>query len=109
MQGERKLIEISSEVKGGKVEISFANSGQPIPDNYLREIFDPFFTTKDPGVGTGLGLSVCYSIVMAHGGEIDARNLENGMVQFRISLPYEVAPSEVLDASIELPSPVENQ
>ena len=95
---DEKFIEISSNSTMDRVEISFVNSGQPIPSDSLREIFDPFFTTKDPGVGTGLGLSVCYSIIMAHGGEIEAENLDH-TVRFRVVLPLAKTANKVIDTS----------
>ncbi len=100
--GGRKLLEISSKKIEDTVEISFVNTGKPIPEEHLREIFDPFFTTKDPGIGTGLGLSVCYSIVMSHGGEIQAQNLDNDLVVFRIVLPLKTPQSATVDTSVAL-------
>ena len=51
-------------------------------------IFDPFYTTKTVGKGTGLGLSICYGIIKEHGGEIVARNRdEGGAAEWKIRLP----------------------
>ena len=49
-------------------------------------IFDPFYTTKSVGKGTGLGLSICYGIVKEHGGEIVARNREEGGATIEVRL-----------------------
>ena len=55
---------------GDKVLISVKDNGNGIPQKVLDKIFQPFFTTKPTGQGTGLGLSLAYDIVKAHGGEI---------------------------------------
>ena len=52
------------------------------------KIFQSFFTTKPTGQGTGLGLSLSYDIVKAHGGKIDVRTTENEGTDFIVSLPY---------------------
>ncbi len=62
--------------KDAYVCMEFADSGPGIKDT--TRIFDPFYTTKSVGKGTGLGLSICYGIIKEHGGEILARNGEDG-------------------------------
>lgn len=66
------------------VEIEIADEGPGIPTEVLPRIFDPFFTTTG---GTGLGLSVSYGIVQAHGGHLAARNAEGGGAVFTLRLP----------------------
>jgi signal transduction histidine kinase len=56
--------------QGGRVKISISDNGSGIPDAIKEKIFQPFFTTKPTGQGTGLGLSLSYDIVKAHGGEL---------------------------------------
>ena len=60
---------------GGKVEIKVTDNGPGIPQNIIDKIFQPFFTTKPTGQGTGLGLSLSYDIVKAHGGELKVETL----------------------------------
>jgi signal transduction histidine kinase len=83
-----KKIIISNRVAGGKLILTFANSGPHIAEEHLQQLFDPFFTTKDPGQGTGLGLSICYTLVSEHGGEIEAGNIPDGVI-FTVTLPVE--------------------
>ena len=71
---------------GGKVEIRVADNGNGIPQKVLDKIFQPFFTTKPTGQGTGLGLSLSYDIVKAHGGEIKVETKEGEGSEFIIQL-----------------------
>ena len=69
------------------VEISVSDNGNGIPQNILDKIFQPFFTTKPTGQGTGLGLSLSYDIIKAHGGEIKVESKEGEGSEFVIQLP----------------------
>ncbi len=71
----------------GKVKISVRDNGNGIPQNALDKIFQPFFTTKPTGEGTGLGLSLSYDIVKAHGGELKVDTNEGQGAEFSIILP----------------------
>lgn len=70
------------------VEIKVTDNGNGIPQKVLEKIFLPFFTTKQTGQGTGLGLSMAYDIVRAHGGEIKAASKEGEGTEFTIRLPF---------------------
>ena len=72
---------------GGKVLISVKDNGPGIPEKILDKIFQPFFTTKPTGQGTGLGLSLSYDIVKAHGGELKVETKEREYAEFFIVLP----------------------
>ena len=62
-------------------------SGNGIPKKVVDKIFQPFFTTKPTGQGTGLGLSLAYDIVKAHGGEIGVETKEMEGSTFTVQLP----------------------
>jgi signal transduction histidine kinase len=70
-----------------QVEIRVTDNGNGIPPNILDKIFQPFFTTKPTGQGTGLGLSLSYDIVKAHGGELMVESKEGAGSEFLIQLP----------------------
>ncbi len=78
---------LSTKKVGDKVFISVKDNGPGIPQKILDKIFQPFFTTKPTGQGTGLGLSLSYDIVKAHGGEIKVETKDNAGSEFVISLP----------------------
>ncbi|AOY59798.1 two-component system sensor histidine kinase NtrB [Desulfococcus multivorans] len=73
-----------------QVLIEISDTGPGIPDEVLPHIFDPFYTTKDEGEGTGLGLSLAYSIIKEHHGLIEARNAPEGGAVFSIELPLDM-------------------
>ena len=79
------VISISTKHSGDQIEITIADNGPGIPDEIKDKIFQPFFTTKPTGQGTGLGLSLAYDIVKAHGGEMEVES-ERG-AKFMVRLP----------------------
>lgn len=80
-------VTVSTKKSGDKVIITVADNGSGIPENIKDKIFQPFFTTKPTGQGTGLGLSLAYDIVKAHGGEIKVDTAESQGTIFTIQLP----------------------
>jgi len=69
------------------VEIRVKDNGNGIPQKILDKIFQPFFTTKPTGEGTGLGLSLSYDIIKAHGGELKVETKEGEGAEFIVILP----------------------
>ena len=67
--------------------IVFEDTGPGIPESHRSRIFDPFFTTKEPGMGTGMGLAVCQTIVQSHSGEIGFESGPTG-TRFFVSFPH---------------------
>jgi two-component system NtrC family sensor kinase len=72
---------------GRSVQVKVADNGGGIPQKIVDKIFQPFFTTKPTGQGTGLGLSLSYDIIRAHGGEIKIETAEGKGSEFIIQLP----------------------
>ncbi len=82
-------VSVSTRKKGSQIEITVADNGNGIPPNIVSKIFQPFFTTKPTGQGTGLGLSLAYDIVKAHGGELNVKSEENEGSTLIIQLPIQ--------------------
>ena len=89
--GKPKEIQVvtngSTKKHDGIVEIMVKDNGNGIPKSNLGKIFQPFFTTKPTGQGTGLGLSLAYDIIKAHGGEIKVETKEGEGTEFIVQLP----------------------
>ena len=90
-------VTVSTKRIGNKVLIAVKDNGNGIPQKVVDKIFQPFFTTKPTGQGTGLGLSLSYDIIKAHGGEIKVETKEarpddpvgrGEGAEFIIQLPY---------------------
>jgi two-component system, NtrC family, sensor kinase len=80
-------VSVSTKKSMDKVEIWVADNGNGITQKILDKIFQPFFTTKPTGQGTGLGLSLSYDIIKAHGGEIKVETTEGEGTTFIIEIP----------------------
>ncbi len=80
-------VSIQTKKINDKVELTVMDNGSGIPQRVVDKIFQPFFTTKPPGLGTGLGLSLSYDIIKAHGGKIKVETVEGEGSKFIIQLP----------------------
>ncbi|HEV8506019.1 MAG TPA: ATP-binding protein, partial [Chitinophagaceae bacterium] len=85
--GYGPLVVVRTKKINDKVQISVADNGNGVPQNIVDKIFQPFFTTKPTGQGTGLGLSLAYDIVKAHGGRTNVKTKEGEGSEFIIQLP----------------------
>ena len=86
--GYEPTVSVSTKKEKDKVEIKVKDNGDGIPKKVLDKIFQPFFTTKPTGQGTGLGLSLSYDIVKAHGGEITVNTNVGEYTEFILRLPF---------------------
>jgi signal transduction histidine kinase len=84
IQGGSGAIEIDFSIKGKLVLVSVADSGPGIDEEMLPKVFDPFFSGRG---STGLGLSICRSIIERHEGTISAANRPEGGAVFVVSIP----------------------
>jgi signal transduction histidine kinase len=80
-------VSVSTKKMSDKILIIVKDNANGIPQNIVDKIFQPFFTTKPTGQGTGLGLSLSYDIIKAHGGEIKVETKEGEGSEFIIQLP----------------------
>ena len=86
-KNENPTVWVSTKKEGDKIFISVKDNGNGIPQKIVDKIFQPFFTTKPTGQGTGLGLSLSYDIIKAHGGEIKVETNDGEGSTFSIVLP----------------------
>ena len=87
INGYEPTVSVSTKKLSDKVEVRVKDNGNGIPQKVFDKIFQPFFTTKPTGQGTGLGLSLSYDIVKAHGGEIKVNTKEGEGTEFIIQFP----------------------
>jgi signal transduction histidine kinase/ligand-binding sensor domain-containing protein len=81
------LVTVSTKNLGDAIQVSISDNGPGIPEAIKDKIFQPFFTTKAAGQGTGLGLSLSYDIIKAHGGELNVESIEGEGTVFKIQIP----------------------
>lgn len=84
---ERPSISVSTSRQGNSVFVQVVDNGPGISEENLSRVFDPHFTTKPPGRGSGLGLSLCRSLVEQDGGRIDVESRIGQGTTVRITLP----------------------
>jgi len=80
-------VRVITKKENNRIDITVSDNGNGIPKQIIEKIFQPFFTTKPTGQGTGLGLSLSYDIVKAHGGELKVETIEGKATTFIISIP----------------------
>jgi two-component system NtrC family sensor kinase len=80
-------LDVSATLQDGFVRVAVKDTGSGIPPEHLDQVFEPFFTTKEAGEGTGLGLSVSYSIVEKHGGHLEVESQPGRGTTFTVTLP----------------------
>jgi signal transduction histidine kinase len=85
-EGYEPTVQVSTKNENGKVLIKVKDNGIGIPQKVVGKMFQPFFTTKPTGQGTGLGLSLSYDIIKAHGGEIKVETKDGEGSEFIIQL-----------------------
>ena len=86
IEGYTPQVFVRTQKQDANVRIIVEDNGMGIPDSIKEKIFQPFFTTKPTGQGTGLGLSLSYDIVKAHGGELKVESTEGKGTSFLIQL-----------------------
>jgi signal transduction histidine kinase len=93
VQPESGEVTVTSRLEEGRAVVEFADRGPGIPEADRQRVFEPFFSTRD---STGLGLSICHTIVRQHEGDLDVRPRPGGGSVFRMSLPA-LAASEAVE------------
>jgi signal transduction histidine kinase len=87
LNGYEPTVWVSTKKADDKILISVKDNGIGIAPKVMEKIFQPFFTTKPTGEGTGLGLSLSYDIVKAHGGDLKVNTIEGEGSEFTVILP----------------------
>jgi len=92
-----KLVIAARVVAGGKVEVSVCDSGPGLAEEVVSRLFQPFTTTKSGGMG--VGLSICRTIIQAHGGLIWTEPNPEGGTIFRFTIPV-AGPAELAEDAV---------
>ena len=87
LAGYQPTVTVITKNLGNAIQLSVVDNGNGIPQKIIDKIFQPFFTTKPSGQGTGLGLSLAYDIVKAHGGELKVESEINEGSVFFMTFP----------------------
>ena len=95
--GAQRRITISTVRDDGQAILRVRDTGPGVPPEHATSLFTPFFTTKAAGQGTGLGLSLSYGLVKAHGGVLSYEPPVDGGAEFRVALPLHDAPSDAAE------------
>ncbi|MBI3448020.1 MAG: response regulator [Acidobacteria bacterium] len=90
-----RLVEVTTAFDDGSIVVEISDNGPGIPARILGRIFDPFFGTREVGDGKGLGLSIAYGILRAHGGSLSARNREVDGACLTMRVPCEAGRADV--------------
>jgi signal transduction histidine kinase len=89
ISGEGEIFITTKTKAKGKIEISIKDTGKGMTKAVAEKIFDPFFTTKEAGQGTGLGMSISYTVIQKHKGEILVNSAPKKGSEFTIILPID--------------------
>jgi len=100
------ILTTQYDVAQQEVRLAVLDTGPGIPPPLQARIFEPFFTTKPAGVGTGLGLSLCQSIIAGHDGMLRVESPPGYGARFVVTLPVAIAPSPEPPVPEPLPSPL---
>jgi CheY-like chemotaxis protein len=85
--GAPRRVTLSVTREGNQAVLRVRDTGPGVPPHLVSQLFTPFFTTKEPGEGTGLGLSLSYRIIQAHGGRLVYQPAPGGGAEFSFTLP----------------------
>jgi two-component system NtrC family sensor kinase len=96
--GKSRRITLATRRVNGEAMLCVRDTGPGVPTHLVPYLFTPFFTTKGPGEGTGLGLSLSYGLVKAHGGVLEYEAPADGGAEFRVTLPLFEADAPVADS-----------
>lgn len=86
-RGRRRMVVVETRRQDGCAMLVVRDSGNGVPAEFVPNLFTPFFTTKAAGDGTGLGLSLSYGLVQAHGGSLSYAEAAGGGAEFTVALP----------------------
>jgi two-component system NtrC family sensor kinase len=93
----QRKITIATSRGDGQAVLRVRDTGPGVASQHASSLFTPFFTTKAAGQGTGLGLSLSYGLVQAHGGVLSYEPPPEGGAEFRVALPLHDAPAEPVE------------
>lgn len=96
-ESKNKMVSININCGDNNLVIEICDNGCGIPEENIKKLFTPFFTTKKIGKGTGLGLAITYGIIKMHKGDIKAHSVLEEGTTFKITLPYKLNGSNILN------------